>query len=52
MEDLGLVENGDQFKADVVVERNASDPNRLDFVLPPDIINQFIVGAARIDFRL
>jgi phage tail sheath gpL-like len=52
MEDLGLVENADQFKQDVIVERNTNDPNRLDFVLPPDIINQFIVGAARIDFRL
>jgi hypothetical protein len=39
MEELGLVENFDQFKTDLVVERNASDPNRLDFLLPPDIIN-------------
>lgn len=52
MEELGLVENFDQFKADLVVERNASDPNRLDFLLPPDIMNQFIVGAASIQFRL
>ncbi len=52
MESLGLVENFDQFKADLVVERNESDPNRLDFLLPPDLINQFIVGAAKIEFRL
>lgn len=52
MEELGLVENFEQFKADLVVERNVSDPNRLDFLLPPDLINQFIVGATKIAFRL
>jgi len=52
MEELGLVENFEQFKTDLVVERNISDPNRLDFLLPPDVINQFIVGAAQIQFRL
>ena len=51
MEDLGLVEGFDQFKRDLVVERNATDPNRLDFLLPPDLINQFIVGAVQIQFR-
>ena len=51
MEELGLVENFDQFKADLVVERNAADPNRLDFLLPPDLINQLIVTAAQIAFR-
>lgn len=52
MEELGLVENFDQFKADLVVERNATDPNRLDFLLPPDLINQLVVSAAKIQFRL
>jgi phage tail sheath gpL-like len=52
MEELGLVENFEQFKADLVVERNGQDPNRLDFLLPPDLINQFIVGAAKIQFRV
>jgi phage tail sheath gpL-like len=52
MEELGLVENFDQFKRDLVVTRNAQDVNRLDFLLPPDLINQFIVGAAQIQFRL
>lgn len=49
---LGLVENIDQFKTDLVVERNSSDPNRLDFVLPPDLVNQFIVGGTTIQFLL
>lgn len=48
----GLVENFDQFETDLVVERNVSDRNRLDFLLPPDLVNQFIVGAANIQFRL
>lgn len=51
-EELGLVENFDQFKADLVVERNLTDRNRLDFLLPPDIINQLITVAARISFIL
>jgi len=52
MEELGLVENFDQFKRDLVVERNVSDPNRLDFLLPPDLINGLIVVAAQMQFRL
>jgi phage tail sheath gpL-like len=52
MEELGLVENFDQFKNDLVVQRNASDRNRLDFVLPPDIVNPLTVTAARVDFRV
>lgn len=52
MEAAGLVEAFDQFKQDVLVERNASDRNRLDVLLPPDLINQLIVTAAQIQFRL
>lgn len=52
MERLGLVEGFDQFKRDLVVERNVTDPNRLDFLLPPDLINQLIGVAAQIQFRL
>jgi phage tail sheath gpL-like len=48
----GLVENFDQFKADLIVERNASDRNRMDVLLPPDIINQLRVVASVIAFRL
>lgn len=52
MEELGLVEDVDSFKTNLVVERNGTDPNRLDFLLPPDLINQLIVTAAQIQFRL
>lgn len=48
----GLVENAAQFKRDLVVERNASDPSRLDMLVPPDLVNGFIVGATQIQFLL
>ena len=51
MELLGLVEGFDQFKADLIVERSGTDVNRLEFLLPPDLINQLIVTAAQIQFR-
>jgi phage tail sheath gpL-like len=52
MEELGLVEGFAQFKRDLVVERNALDTNRLDILLPPDLVNQLMVTAAQIQFRL
>jgi phage tail sheath gpL-like len=52
METLGLVEGIDQFKADLVVERNVADRNRLDILLPPDLINQLVVTATNVQFRL
>lgn len=52
LEELGLFEGFDQFKTDLVVERNAQDPNRLDVLLPPDLINALVVTAASIQFRL
>lgn len=51
-EEQGLVEGFDQFKRDLVVERNQTDPNRLDVLLPPDLINQLIVTATKFQFRL
>ena len=51
-ERLGLVEGIDQFKNDIIVERNQQDPNRLDFMLPPDLVNQLRVVGAQIKFLL
>ena len=51
-EEMGLVESADQFKADLISERNLSDPNRLDMLLPPDLINQLRITANKIQFRL
>lgn len=51
-EELGLVENIDQFKSQLIVERNSSDPTRLDFLLPPDLVNQLRVVGVKIGFLL
>jgi phage tail sheath gpL-like len=51
-ERLGLVEGFEQFKRDVVCERDAVDPNRLNWLLPPDLINFLCGAAAQIQFRL
>lgn len=52
METLGLVQNADDFKANLVVARSLVDPNRLEFLLPPTLIGKLIVGAAQMQFRL
>lgn len=46
----GLVENLDQFKADLIVERDANNPNRVNALVPPDLINQFEQFAALMQF--
>ena len=51
-EDAAWVEGLEQFKRDLIVERNAADPNRLDFLLPPDLINQLRVVGCQIQFLL
>lgn len=51
-EEIGLVENVDAFAAAVICERNPSDRNRLDWLLPPDLVNQFVVGGVKIQFIL
>jgi phage tail sheath gpL-like len=51
-QDAGLCEGLDQFKRDLMVERNASDVNRLDAIIPPDLINGFRTFAASVQFRL
>lgn len=51
-EDRGLVENADAFKEGLIVERNPQDPNRLDWLLPADLVNQFRVGAVQVQFHV
>jgi phage tail sheath gpL-like len=51
-QDAGIAENIEQFKADLVVQRNAGDPNRIDAIIPPATINQFRVFAGKVEFRL
>lgn len=52
LEFAGLVENVDKFKEDLIVERNVNDRNRVDVMMPPDLVNQFRVFAAQIQFIL
>lgn len=51
-EEQGLVENFEQFVQDLIVERDANDRNRLNILVPPDLINQLMVTAVKIEFRL
>lgn len=50
--DAGLMEDIEQYKADMKVLRNGNDVNRVDVLLPPNLVNQFRVFAAQVQFRL
>lgn len=52
MEYLGIVENADAFVANLIVERNAQNPNRVDVLYPPDLVNQLDVFAVLAQYRL
>lgn len=52
LEEKGLLENAAAFKADLVVERNKDDRNRLDVVATPDLVNQFRIFAMQTRFVL
>lgn len=45
---MGLVEGSEQFKAALLCERNAKNENRLDWLLRPDLVNQFEVAGTLI----
>jgi phage tail sheath gpL-like len=47
-----LVENLELFKAQVSCKRADGNVNRLNWLLPPDLVNQFIVGSAINQFQL
>lgn len=49
-EALGLVEDSKAFAASLIVERAANDPNRLDILLPPNLVNQLRLTATKIQF--
>ena len=52
LERLGIVENADAFAQYLIVERSATNPNRLDVLFPPDLVNQLRVFALQYQFRL
>ena len=52
LRDKGLIENLDDFIENLVVERDLTDRNRVNCLLPADLINQFRILAANIQFIL
>lgn len=52
LERAGIVENMELFKANLIVERDAANPNRLNVLFPPDLVNQLRVFALLYQFRL
>ncbi|HDR1425347.1 TPA: phage tail sheath subtilisin-like domain-containing protein, partial [Pasteurella multocida] len=52
LENLEILENVDLHKAKLLVQRNQQDPNRLDTVIPADVVNGLHVVANRIDLIL
>lgn len=52
MEYEGLVENAEEFKKNLIVERNLNDRNRIDVLFTPDYVNQLNVFALVNQFRL
>jgi phage tail sheath gpL-like len=52
MEYDGLVENADLFIANLVVVRSSTDPNTLECVYPPDLVNQLRRFNVLAQFRL
>ncbi|WP_338919216.1 phage tail sheath subtilisin-like domain-containing protein [Pseudomonas silesiensis] len=52
LEQLGIVENADAFAANLIVERSTTNPNRLNVLYPPDLVNQLRIFALQYAFRL
>jgi phage tail sheath gpL-like len=48
----GLVEDVGSFKSHLIVERDPNDPNRVNVLYPPDLVNQLRVFAVLAQFRL
>lgn len=51
-EEAGLMEDFEQYKADLLVARNRTDVNRVDVRVSPNLVNQFRIFAAQIQFIL
>jgi phage tail sheath gpL-like len=52
LRDKGLIENLDDFIENLVVERDTTDRNRVNALLPADLVNQFRCLASKIQFIL
>jgi len=49
---VGLLEDLDQFIGELIVVRSDTDKNRVNAILPPNVVNQFDVFAAAVQFVL
>ena len=52
MEANGIIEGVEQFKTDLKVVRNSTDTNRVDALIPPNLVGQFRVFAGQVQFIL
>lgn len=52
LEYQGHVENAELFAENLIVERDAGNPNRINVLLPPDYVNQLRVFALLNQFRM
>lgn len=52
MERAGIVERTDLFAANLVVEIDETNPNRVNVLYPPDLVNQLRIFAVLNQFRL
>lgn len=48
----GLVEDVANFKSHLIVERDPNNPNRINVLYPPDLVNQLRIFAVLVQFRL
>jgi phage tail sheath gpL-like len=48
----GLVEDMRNYKRHLIVERDPNDPNRVNVLYPPDLVNQLRIFAVLAQFRL
>jgi phage tail sheath gpL-like len=49
---VGLIEDIEQFKRDLIVLRSEADEDRVNSIIPPNLVNQFEVFAAAIQYIL
>jgi phage tail sheath gpL-like len=52
LEQQGILQNTDDFEKNIIVELDATDTNRVNVLLPPILVNNLIVTAAKVEFRL
>jgi phage tail sheath gpL-like len=48
----GLVQDSVDFAANLLVERDSNDPNRVNVLYPPGLVNQLRIFAVLAQFRL